>query len=114
MEQVRFEAARSYEPEEGWRRVSLAGSDSFSFEWFQKPPGHASPLHNHENEQVCICLDGQLTVETEAESVTLGRFDSVYLEQNEPHLVENTGAEPAIGLDVFAPGRGFEYWTEQS
>lgn len=114
MEHVEFAAARTYEPEEGWRRVALAGSNSFSFEWFEKPPGHASPLHHHENEQVCVCLDGNLTVETESQSVTLGRFDSVYLEPDEPHLVENTGTEPALGLDVFAPGRAFEYWTEQS
>lgn len=114
MEHVSFADAPTYEPEDGWRRVSLAGSDSFTFEWFEKPPGHASPLHHHENEQVCVCLAGELTVETESESAALGRFDSVYLEPDEPHLVENTGSERAIGLDVFAPGRGFEYWTEDS
>ena len=114
MNAVRFDEAETYEPEAGWRRVAMAGSDRFSFEWFEKPPGHSSPLHDHENEQVCLCLEGELTVVTdEAESVTLGPNDSVHLEANEPHRVENTGDERAVGLDVFAPGRSFDFWTDR-
>jgi len=76
MEPVKFDAAETYEPEEGWRRVSMAGSDEFSFEWFEKPPGHSSPMHDHENEQVCICLQGELTLYSEDDEVTnqRGRF----------------------------------------
>ncbi|WP_318570730.1 cupin domain-containing protein [Salinigranum marinum] len=113
MRPVEFEEAASYEPDEGWRRVSLAGSDRFSFEWFEKPPGHSSPMHAHENEQVCLCLGGELTVETEDDRVTLERYDSVLLEADEPHRVENTGVERAVGLDVFAPGRSFDFWTDR-
>jgi quercetin dioxygenase-like cupin family protein len=108
-----FDGAETYEPDEGWRRVSLAGSDRFSFEWFEKPPGHASPTHHHENEQVCVCLAGELTVHTEEDSVTLSKYDSVLLESGEPHRVENTGGEVAVGLDVFAPGRSFDFWTDR-
>jgi len=61
----------------------MAGSDQFSFEWFEKPPGHSSPMHDHENEQVCLCLEGELTVATEDDSVTLQKNDSVLLESNE-------------------------------
>ena len=111
MRPVDFDDAETYEPEAGWRRVSMAGSDRFSFEWFEKPPGHSSPMHDHENEQVCVCLEGKLDVVTEDDEVTLGRFDSVLLESNEPHRVENTGDELAVGLDVFAPGRSFDFWT---
>ncbi len=114
MKPVPFDDADAYEPEEGWQRVSLAGSDQFSFEWFEKPPGHSSPMHHHENEQVCVCLQGELTVVTEdEESLTLGRYDSALLESDEPHKVENTGDERAVGLDVFAPGRSFDYWTDR-
>ena len=113
MKPVDFEGAETYEPDEGWRRVAMAGSDRFSFEWFEKPPGHSSPLHDHENEQVCVCLDGELTVTTESDEVRLGTFDSVLLESKEPHRVENTGEETAIGLDVFAPGRSFDFWTDR-
>jgi quercetin dioxygenase-like cupin family protein len=110
---VPFDDAETYEPEEGWRRVSMAGSDRFSFEWFEKPAGHSSPMHDHENEQVCLCLEGELTVVTEDDEVTLGPNDSVLLESNEAHRVENTGGERAVGLDVFAPGRSFDFWTDR-
>ncbi|SEP24653.1 Cupin domain protein [Halogranum amylolyticum] len=113
MKPVPFDDAETYEPEDEWRRVSMAGSDQFSFEWFEKPPGHSSPMHDHENEQVCLCLQGELTVATEDDSVTLQQYDSVLLESDEPHRVENTGNEFAVGLDVFAPGRSFDFWTER-
>ena len=68
MEAVQFEDAETYEPDEGWRRVAMAGNDSFFFEWFEKPPGHSSPMHQHEHEQVCFCLAGELTVSTPEDS----------------------------------------------
>ncbi|GAD53759.1 hypothetical protein MBEHAL_2519 [Halarchaeum acidiphilum MH1-52-1] len=69
-------------------------------------------MHDHENEQVCLCLAGELTVETEDDAVTLSQYDSVWLDGDEPHRVENTGEERAVGLDVFALGRSFDFWTE--
>lgn len=114
MDQVPFTEATTYEPEAGWRRVELAGSDAFSFEWFEKPPGHSSPMHAHENEQVCLAIEGELTVSTENDEVTLRRFDSVHLESNERHRVENTGEERAVGIDVFAPGRSFDFWLDRA
>jgi quercetin dioxygenase-like cupin family protein len=113
MEPVSFDEAETYEPDEGWGRAALAGSDAFSFEWFEKPPGHSSPMHDHENEQVCLVLEGELTVHTEDDSVTMGEYDSVLLESWESHRVENTGDERAVGLDVFAPGRSFDFWTDR-
>lgn len=113
MKSVRFDSAESYEPDKGWRRVSLAGSEQFAFEWFEKPPGHSSPMHDHENEQVCLVLDGEMTIYTEDDKITLEKFDSVWLDAWEPHRVENTSDERAVGLDVFAPGRSFDFWTDR-
>lgn len=112
MDVVRFDDAERYEPEADWRRVSLAGDDRFSFEWFQKPVGHASPMHSHENEQVCIVLTGELTVHTTDDAVTLRANDSVLLDGGEAHSAENTGDTVATGIDVFAPGRSFDFWTD--
>ena len=112
MKSVKFGAAETYEPEDGWARRALAGSEQFTFEWFEKPAGHSSPMHDHENEQVCLCLEGELTVHTEEESITLGEYDSVKLDSWESHRVENKTEERAVGLDVFAPGRSFDFWTE--
>jgi len=64
MRNVDLAAAKTYEPDEGWRRVSLAGSDRFTFEWFEKPPGHSSPMHDHENEQACVVLEGERSPST--------------------------------------------------
>lgn len=113
MRNVKFAEGEAYEPDDGWQRVSLAGSDKFTFEWFEKPPGHSSPMHDHENEQVCLVLQGEITVHTEEDAVTLERFDSVWLEAWESHRVENTGDERAVAVDVFAPGRSFDFWTSQ-
>lgn len=113
MEHVSFEDAETCQPDKGWRRVSLAGSDQFTFEWFEKPAGHSSPMHDHANEQVCIALQDELTVITESNEVTLTPNDSVYLESWESHRVENQTDELAVGLDVFAPGRSFDFWTDR-
>jgi len=114
MEVVKHDDAETYEPEEGWERRSLAGSDQFSFEWFTKPPGHESPMHDHENEQVCVVLEGELTLHGEdGSAVTLGPYDSAFIESWETHAVENTGDETAVGIDVFAPGRSFDFWTDR-
>ena len=114
MRPVKYDDADRYEPEEGWGRVSLAGSDQLSFEWFQKPSGHTSPMHDHENEQVCVALAGELTVYTEDNEVTLSQYDSVWLDAWESHKVANEGDEMAIGLDVFAPGRSFDFWLDRN
>jgi len=113
MKEVRLDEAETYEPDEGWMRASLAGSESFSFEWFTKPPGHSSPMHDHENEQVCLVLEGELTIHTESGETTLEKYDSVWLDSFESHRVSNTGEESAVGLDVFAPGRSFDFWTDR-
>jgi len=113
MEEVPFDDARRYEPDEGWERRALAGSERFSFEWFEKPPGHSSPPHSHEHEQVCVCLSGELTVHAGDRSVVLGEYDSLKLDARETHRVENAGDETAVGLDVFVPGRSFDFWTDR-
>ena len=113
MERVSFDDAETYEPDAGWRRVALAGSEDATLEWFEKPPGPSSPMHDHENGQVCLVLDGELTVHTEDDSETLGQYDSVWLDPWEAHRVENTGDDTAVGLDVFVPGRSFDFWTDR-
>lgn len=113
MKATTFTDAQAYEPDDGWQRVSLTESDRFSFEWFEKPSGHSSPMHDHENEQVCVVLEGELTIYTEDNEATLRKHDAAHLEPWETHRVENTGDGLAIGLDVFAPGRSFDFWTDR-
>lgn len=114
MEPIDFGEGRSYEPDAGWRRLEMAGSDRVSLEFFEKPPGHTSPMHHHENHQVCVVLEGRVVFENGAgETHELGPRDSLLLESDEPHSATNPGDQVAEGIDIFAPGRGFEYWTER-
>ena len=112
MEPIDFGDGRSYEPDAGWRRLEMAGSDRVSLEFFEKPPGHASPMHHHENHQVCVVLEGRVRFENgDGETHDLGPRDSLLLERNEPHAATTVSDEAATGIDIFAPGRDFEYWT---
>ena len=47
------------------------------------------------------------------QSATLGEYNSVWLVPWESHRVENTAEETAVGLDVFVPGRSFDFWTDR-
>ena len=115
MEVVRFKNAESYEPEESWKRVSLCNRSDISIEYFQKPPGHASPLHDHPSAQVLVVLDGALTVvDGEGTEETLGVGDAVYFPGGESHIVKNPLDETSTGIDIFVPGRSFDFWTKRN
>lgn len=111
MKYVRFEEAEEETPTGGWRRAGLVGTNAVSVDWFQKPPGHTSEVHSHEHEQTFVVLDGEFVLYTLDESVTLGKYDTAWVASWEEHYSENPGEEPTIGLNVFAPGREFPYWS---
>ncbi|MCD6374101.1 MAG: cupin domain-containing protein [Caldisericaceae bacterium] len=113
MKVVRFKEAESYEPEKDWRRVSLCSEDSISIEHFIKPAKHASPRHSHPNAQILIVLSGRLQIETDSQTVELGPFDTAYIDGNEEHVVINPLQEPSAGLDIFVPGRSFDFWLKR-
>ena len=114
MKIITLKQGETYQPDPGWKRISLAGSSNVSIEYFEKPPGHTSPLHYHTNEQVCIVIRGQMTVVNgKGNTDELGPGDSVWFASNEPHRVENAGTELAVGIDIFFPGRDFDFWTKR-
>ena len=77
---VHFASAERYEPEPDWRRVSLCAEADLSVEHFAKPPGHASPLHDHPAAQLCLVLQGRLRVEgADGAAAELGELDAAYL-----------------------------------
>jgi quercetin dioxygenase-like cupin family protein len=114
MKIVRFATAETYEPEKDWKRVSLCAQADISLEHFVKPPRHASPRHAHPNAQVLVVLDGCLTVSTDADGeLTLEKGDAVYIPGGEPHVVTNALDVPSTGLDIFVPGRSFDFWLKR-
>ena len=113
MEVVRFDSAENYEPEKDWRRVSLCSQTDMSIEHFVKPAGHASPKHDHPNAQVLIVLKGRLLITTDDDEKVLSENDAVYIPGNESHIVTNPLDEPSIGIDIFIPGRSFDFWLKR-
>ncbi len=112
---IKLPEGQTYQPEPGWKRVALAGSDKVSIEYFEKPLGHSSPLHQHTNEQVCIVIEGKMKiVNGEGEEAVLSVGDSAWFAPNEPHRVENAGEKLAKGIDIFVPGRSFDFWLKRS
>lgn len=114
MKVIRAAGAEKYEPEKGWKRVSLCSEENISVEHFVKPPHHASPMHSHPNTQVLIALKGRLAIVNDANlELFLEEGDAVYIPANEPHLVKNPLDTAAIGLDIFVPGRSFDFWLKK-
>ena len=113
MEVTHFGSAESYEPQKDWKRVSLCNQGDISVEHFVKPPGHASPRHAHSNAQVLIVLKGKLTVTTDDDEQELVENDAVFIPGDEPHVVTNPTKEPSVGIDIFVPGRSFDFWLKR-
>ncbi len=114
MKVVRFSEAESYEPEKNWKRSSLCSEKDVSVEHFIKPPGHASPRHDHPNAQILIVLRGKLTIHTDKDrEQELAEGDAAYIPGDEPHVIKNPLDQPSVGLDIFVPGRSFDFWLKR-
>lgn len=115
MKVIRFNSAESYEPEKDWKRVSLCNEKDISIEHFVKPPQYASPRHQHPHVQVLVVLKGRLGIVTDKDGEqTVEEGDAAYIPGDEPHIVKNLLNEPSIGLDIFVPGRAFDFWLKQT
>lgn len=114
MRVIHFKEAESYEPEKHWKRLSLCSESDVSVEHFVKPPGHASPRHEHPNAQVLIVLKGKLTILTETDGEQeLAKGDAAYIPGGEAHIVRNPLEQPSAGIDIFVPGRSFDFWLKR-
>ena len=113
MKVIRFDTAETYEPERDWKRVSLCCESDISIEHFVKPPGHASPRHSHPSTQVLVVLKGRLTVLTDGGQADLAEGDAVYIPGDEAHVIKNPLETQCIGLDIFVPGRQFDFWLKR-
>ena len=113
MKVVHFGEAESYEPEPDWRRVSLCSEPGVSIEHFVKPARHASPVHRHPQAQVTVVIKGRMIVRANDGDAVLGEGDAAFFPGDEPHAVENDLDEPSISIDVFAPGRSFDFWLRR-
>lgn len=114
MKVTRFNDAETYEPEKDWKRISLCNEKDISVEHFVKPAGHRSPHHHHPNSQVLFVLKGKLEIQTDNHGThLLEEGDTAYIPGDEPHVVINPMEKPSIGLDIFIPGRSFDFWLKK-
>jgi quercetin dioxygenase-like cupin family protein len=114
MKVIHFNTADNYEPEKDWKRVSLCNQQDISIEHFVKPPGHASPRHNHPNAQVLVVLKGKIVIQTDnGDEQELCEGDTAYIPGGETHVITNPLDETSIGLDIFVPGRSFDFWLKR-
>jgi quercetin dioxygenase-like cupin family protein len=67
------------------------------------------PEHNHEHEQLGMCLSGSLEFRVDDETRKLGPGEIWSIPGNVPHEV-HVGPEGAVVIDVFAPTR--DDWRE--
>jgi quercetin dioxygenase-like cupin family protein len=115
MKVIRFSEAESYEPHKDWKRVSLCNEKNISVEHFVKPPHHESPLHSHDNEQVMIVIKGRMRVYSEsAGEQILNEGDAAFFSAGESHVVGNCLDTPSVGIDIFYPGRPFDFWLKRN
>ena len=113
MEVIHFKDTEKYEPQKDWVRSSLCNKPDISIEHFVKPPKHSSPSHSHPNSQVLYVLQGEIIIKTEDDEQTIKIGDTVYIPGGEIHTVINPLDEISIGLDIFIPGRSFDFWLNQ-
>ena len=115
MRVILFNEAETYEPHKDWKRVSLCSEAEISVEHFVKPAGHASPDPSHPNAQVLIVIEGRLTVSTgSGEEADLQPGDAVFIPGNERHVVTNPLDRPSTAIDIFVPGRSFDFWKKRA
>ncbi|UCG30441.1 MAG: cupin domain-containing protein [candidate division WOR-3 bacterium] len=114
MRVIHLKDAEKYEPEKGWLRASVCDEQNISVEYFVKPPRHSSPLHEHPHEQVCVVLKGKMFVRGGGgKESALEPGDAAYFESSEPHSISNALDEESIGIDIFVPGRSFDFWLKR-
>ena len=114
MEVIHFQDAEKYEPQKDWIRSSLCNKSDISIEHFVKPPNHSSPTHRHPNSQVLYVLQGEIIVKTNVDEQKLEKGDTVYIPGEETHTVINPLNEVSIGIDIFIPGRSFDFWLNKN
>jgi mannose-6-phosphate isomerase-like protein (cupin superfamily) len=64
-------------------------------------PGSATPPHNHDCDEVVLCLGGRGEVHIDGTAHRFGPDSTVVLPKGVPHQIFNTGAVPLETLGIF-------------
>ena len=60
-----------------------------------------------------IVLKGKLVITTDDDEQALAENDAVFIPGDEAHIVTNPLNETSVGIDIFVPGRSFDFWLQR-
>jgi quercetin dioxygenase-like cupin family protein len=85
-------------------RLLVAG-ENLTVLWTRWDAGARAPEHTHPQEQVAVCLEGQIVFTVNGEESVLSAGEFIHIPSNAPHAERNDGLVPAILTDIFSPVR---------
>lgn len=86
--------------------VDASPTEAFTVGFSHFLPGGGCEFDATPLEKVYVVTEGQVTVRTESDEVTLERYDSIYLAPNEARAIENRTNQPASMLVVMPYPKG--------
>ena len=109
MKKIRFDQVKPYEAPKHFSMVALklhgkeeTGSEKFWVGLSHFLPGGGAEYDESPAEKVYFVIDGEITVKTRKEEVTLGPWDSVYIAPNEGREIINKSNKPVSMLVVIS------------
>jgi quercetin dioxygenase-like cupin family protein len=101
-----FESVSSLDLRRIWEGVHgrVLHGDRITLGVIELDPNSIVPEHNHEHEQLGMCVAGSLQFRVGSETKELGPGDTWSIPSNVPHEVQ-VGPDGAVVIDVFAPTR---------
>ena len=83
----------------------LINGERMTFFLVEVPPRSSIPMHNHEHEQMGICLQGRAEFLTQEKQRIVKKRMVYRFAPNEKHAVKALGEQTSIFLDAFSPQR---------
>ena len=101
-----FDDHESLAPQQIWEGVvaRVIGGEGVTLALIELDPNAVVPEHSHENEQLGVLIQGEMTFTVNGETRTLKPGGTWRIERHAPHSVV-VGPEGAVAAEVFAPGR---------
>lgn len=112
MEPLSPDASEAAEPVDGVRITYLTSGDRVSAQQFEIEPGAAIPEHEHHHEQLGFVYEGELRFFFGETELDVPSGEGFFIPGGEPHAAENVGETVVRGIDVFAPPRAANFWSE--
>ena len=85
-------------------RLLVAG-ENLTVLWTRWDPGSIAPEHTHPNEQVAVCLEGEIIFTVNGEETLLHAGEFIHIPASAPHAERNEGKTPVVLTDFFSPIR---------